>query len=71
MRAQNIFRLALLSVSCTIANALPAFENGTHLDIQQSTDRLVFAHFMVRVHRLLDATWRLSYLLFWIDWNHQ
>lgn len=32
-----------------LADALSAFDNGTRVDKRQSTDRLVFAHFMVRL----------------------
>jgi hypothetical protein len=38
-----------------LADALSAFENGTRVEKRQSTDRLVFAHFMVRLP--LSAIW--------------
>ena len=55
MKTRSGFLLALLAALCMLANALPAFENCTRVEKRQSTDRLVFAHFMVRPP--LSAIW--------------
>ncbi|KAJ6181576.1 hypothetical protein N7485_000218 [Penicillium canescens] len=49
MKTRSSFLLALLAVLCMLADALSIFENGTRVDKRQSTDRLVFAHFMIGI----------------------
>jgi uncharacterized membrane protein len=58
MKTRSSFLLALLAVLCMLADALSAFDNGIHVDKRQSTDRLVFAHFMVRLP--LSTIWHLA-----------
>jgi hypothetical protein len=49
MKTKSSFILALLAVLWMLADALSAFDNGTRLGKRQSSDQLVFAHFMVRI----------------------
>jgi hypothetical protein len=58
MKTKSSFLLALLAILSMLADALSAFDNGTRVDKRQSTDRLVFAHFMVRIP--LSAIWHLA-----------
>ncbi|OQD82804.1 hypothetical protein PENANT_c019G08225 [Penicillium antarcticum] len=49
MRAKDSVLLALLGIFCIVTDALSAFDNDTRVDKRQSTDRLVFAHFMIGI----------------------